>query len=107
MSGFDKREEDFEKKFAHDEEMRFKANARRNKLVGAWAAAKLGLDGAAAEAYAGQIVAAFVNQPGSDALFKKLRRDFDDKGVDLSDHQIQRTIDEMMAKAVVDIQAGR
>jgi hypothetical protein len=107
MSTFDKREEGFENKFAHDEELRFKARARRNKLVGLWAAEKLGLTGAAAEAYATSIVTAEVDKPDSDSVFSKLRRDFDEKGVVQSDHQIRRTMDEAMEKAVVEIQTGR
>jgi hypothetical protein len=106
MSGFDKREEDFEKKFAHDEDLRFRAHARRNKLAGLWAAEKLGLAGAAAETYASDLVASFVNASSAD-LFKKLRKDFDDKGVAQSDHQINRMLEEFMAKAVVEINAGR
>jgi len=107
MSGFDKREEGFENKFAHDEEMRFKAHARRNKLIGRWAAEKLGLTGAAAESYAGEVVTIDLTAPGSEDVFAKLRKDFDAKGVALSDHQIRRTMDELMAKAVEEIKAGR
>ena len=107
MTSFDKREEGFEQKFAHDEEIRFKAQARRNKLVGLWAAEKLGLAGAAAESYAEAVVAAELEAPGSDAVFRKLRTDFDAKGVAQSDHQIRRTLDELLAKAAADIQAGR
>ena len=107
MSGFDKREEGFESKFAHDEELRFKAHARRNKLVGLWAAEKLGLAGAAAETYAKDVVTADLDKPNSDGVFNKLRKDFDDKGVAQSDHQIRRTMEEAMAKAVAEIQTGR
>jgi len=107
MNTFDKREEGFEKKFAHDEELRFKAHARRNKLVGLWAAEKLGLTGAAAEAYAKDVVTADMDKPDSDGVFGKLRRDFDEKGVAQSDHQIRRSIEEATAKAVAEIQAGR
>jgi hypothetical protein len=107
MSTFDKREEGFERKFAHDEEVRFKARARRNKLVGLWAAEKLGLAGAAAEAYAKDIVMVDFEEPGDDDVFRKLRQDFDAKGVAQSDHQIHRTLDEMMAKAVEDVKSGR
>ncbi len=107
MSNFDKREEGFEKKFAHDEELRFKAHARRNKLVGLWAAEKLGLTGAAAEAYAKDVVTADMDKPDSDGVFGKLRRDFDEKGVAQSDHQIRRTIEEATVKAVAEIQAGQ
>lgn len=107
MSTFDKREEGFESKFAHDEELRFKARARRNKLVGLWAAEKLGLSGAAAETYAANIVAADVDNPNSDSVFTKLRKDFDEKAVVQSDHQIRRTMDEAMEKAITEIQSGR
>jgi hypothetical protein len=107
MSTFDKREEGFERKFAHDEEVRFKARARRNKLLGLWAAQKLGLDGDAAEAYAKEIVITDFEAPGDDDMFARIRRDFDAKGVAQSDHQIRRTIDELMAKAVEDVKFGR
>ena len=107
MSTFDKREEGFENKFAHDEELRFRAHARRNKLVGLWAAEKLGLSGAAAETYAADVVIADLDKPGSDGVFSKLRKDFDEKGVAQSDHQIRRTMEEAMAKAVAEIQSGR
>jgi len=107
MSGFDKREEGFESKFAHDEELRFKAHARRNKLVGLWAAEKLGLAGAAAETYAVNIVTADLDKPGSDGVFDRVRKDFDEKSVAQSDHQIRRTMDEAMEKAIAEIQAGR
>jgi hypothetical protein len=107
MSTFDKREEGFERKFAHEEEVRFKARARRNKLLGLWAAQKLGLDGDAAEAYAKEIVITDFEGPGDDDMFGRIRRDFDAKGVAQSDHQIRRTMDELMAKAVEDVKAGR
>jgi hypothetical protein len=107
MSGFDKREEGFERKFAHDEEVRFKARARRNKLLGLWAAQKLGLTGDAAEAYAKEIVIVDFEEPGDDDMFARIRKDFDAKAVDQSDHQIRRTMEELMAKAVEDVKAGR
>jgi hypothetical protein len=107
VSSFDKREEGFEQKFAHEEDIKFKAQARRNKLVGLWAAAKLGLVDAAAESYAKSLVAADLEEPGGDHVFRKLRTDFDAKGVVQSDHQIRRTMDELLAKAVEDIKAGR
>jgi hypothetical protein len=105
MTTFDKREEGFEKQFAHDEELRFKANARRNKLLGLWAAGKLGMSGAEAEAYAKEVVVADLEEAGDNDVFRKIRRDFDAKGVKDSDHQIRRTMDELMAKAVADIKA--
>ena len=72
MSGFDKRQEGFEKKFAHDEELRFKASARRNKLFGLWAAEKLGKTGTDAEAYAKQVIAADFEEAGDDDVFRKV-----------------------------------
>jgi hypothetical protein len=106
MTTFDKREEGFEKKFAHDEELRFKAGARRNKLLGLWAAEKLGLSGAEAEAYAKTVVAADFEEAGDEDVFRKIRKDFDAKGVDQSDHQIRRTMDEMMGQAIEQIKAA-
>jgi len=104
MTSFDKREEGFEKKFAHDEELRFKATARRNRMMGAWAAEKLGLTGADAEAYAREVVLADIEGAG---VFAKLRKDFDAKGVAQSDHQISRVMTELLEKAVADIKAGK
>ena len=106
MTTFDKREEGFEKKFAHDEELRFKAGARRNKLLGLWAAEKLGLSGAEAEAYAKTVVAADFEEAGDEDVFRKVRKDFDAKGVDQSDHQLRRTMDEMMGQAIEQIKAA-
>lgn len=105
MTTFDKREEGFEKKFAHDEEMRFKAVARRDGMLGRWAAERLGLTGAAAEQYAKEVVAANIDTPGDEAVFLKVRKDFDAKGVAQSDHQIRRTMDELMAAAIVQIKS--
>jgi len=102
---FDKREEDFEKKFAHDEELRFKAIARRNKLLGQWAAEKLGLTGAEAEAYAKDVVMAELAE-GDHDVFKKIRRDFDAKGVAQSDHQIRRTMDQLLEQAIAQIKVS-
>jgi hypothetical protein len=106
MTTFDQREEGFEKKFAHDEELRFKAGARRNKLLGLWAAEKLGLSGAEAEAYAKTVVAADFEEAGDEDVFRKVRKDFDAKGVDQSDHQLRRTMDELMGQAIEQIKAA-
>jgi hypothetical protein len=106
MTTFDKREEGFEKKFAHDEELRFKANARRNKLLGLWAAQKLGMTGAEAEAYAKEVVVADLEEAGEEDVFRKVRRDFDAKGVQESDHQIRRTMTELMEKAIASIKSS-
>src|ERR1700733_4047943 len=106
MTTFDKREEGFENQFAHDEELKFKATARRNKLLGLWAAEKLGLSGAEADSYAlALVMAEFENSADRDVSLK-IRKDFDAKGVAQSDHQIARTMTELMARAVADIKAG-
>jgi hypothetical protein len=106
MTTFDKREEGFEKQFAHDEELRFKATARRNKLLGHWAAEKLGLSGDDAAAYAKEVVMADFEEAGDHDVFKKIRKDFDAKGVAQSDHQIRRTMDELLQQAVAQIKSG-
>jgi hypothetical protein len=105
MTTFDKREEGFEKQFAHDEELRFKATARRNKLLGMWAAKKLGLTGAEADAYAQEVIVADLEEAGDHDVFRKIRKDFDAKGVQESDHQIRRTMEELMTAAVAQIKA--
>jgi hypothetical protein len=106
MTSFDKREEGFEQEFVHDETLRFKATARRNKLVGLWAAEKLGLSGAEADAYANALVVSDVQAAGAHDVFATIRKDFDAKGVGLSDHQIRRTMDELMARAVLEVKAS-
>src|SRR5580700_960080 len=106
MTTFDKREEAFEQKFAHDEELRFKATARRNKLIGHWAAEKLGLTGTEADSYALALAMGDVDV-GAHDVASKIRKDFDAKGVAQSDHQIGRAMTELMAKAIDDIKAGR
>ena len=105
MSTFDKRENAFENKFAHDEELRFKATARRNKLLGLWAAEKLGKSGADADAYAKEVIAADFEEAGDEDVFRKIRKDFDAAGVAQSDHQIRRSMDELLQTAAAQIQA--
>jgi hypothetical protein len=107
MTTFDKREEAFEQQFAHDEELRFKATARRNKMIGLWAAEKLGLGGAEADSYALSIVMTALDQGGEPAVQAKIRKDFEAKGVVQSEHQIDRTMAELLARALADIKAGR
>ena len=106
MTTFDKRQEGVEKKVAMDEELQFKAAARRNKLLGQWAAEKLGLSGEEADAYAKSVVMADFQEAGDDDVFRKVRADFDAKSVEQSDHQIRRTMDELMAKAIEQIKAA-
>jgi hypothetical protein len=107
MTTFDKREEGFEKKFAHDEELRFKATARRNKLLGLWTAEKLGLSGADAETYAKTIVMADFEEAGDNDVFRKVRKDLDDKKAAVSDIEIRQAMNELMAIAVAQIEAGK
>lgn len=104
MSGFDDRKKGFEGKFAHDEELKFKAEARRNKLLGLWAADLMGITGDAANEYAKSVVKADFEEPGDEDVFRKVRQDFDEKGVDQSDHQLRRTMDELMQTAIEQIQ---
>jgi hypothetical protein len=106
MSTFDQREDSFEKRYVHDEELRFRAEARRNKLVGLWAAEKLGKTGADAQAYAEALVVAEVAADADDRVVATIKKDFDAAGVDQSEHQIRRTMDEMLAKAKAALQAG-
>jgi hypothetical protein len=107
MTTFDKREEGFEKQFAHDEELRFKANARRNKLLGAWAAGQMGLSGADADAYAKEVVMADFEEAGDEDVFRKIRKDFDAKGIKQTDQQIRITMTTLLAEAVTLIKAGK
>jgi len=104
MDSFDRRKEGFEKKFAHDEELRFKATARRNRLLGLWAAEQMGIAGDDAQAYAREVIKADLAEPGDEDVFRKLRADFDAKGVNQSDHQIRRQMAELMGQAVSQIE---
>lgn len=106
MSTFDQREESFEKRFVHEEELQFRAEARRNKLLGLWAAEKLGKTGDAAKAYADALVAAEVAADGDERVVAQVKRDFEAAGVDQSEHQIRRTMDELLARATAEIKAG-
>ena len=103
---FDKREEGFEKKFAHDEELRFKANARRNRLLGMWAAEKLGLSGDAATAYAKDVVMSDFEEGGDHDVLRKVKKDLDAKGVASSEQEIRKTMNDLMEKAIAEIKAS-
>ena len=100
-------EQGYVAKFALDEELKFKARARCNRIVGQWAAQKLGLVGAQAEAYAKEVVMVDLENPGTDGVFRKIRADFDVKSVAQSDHQIRRTLDEYLTHALAELRAGR
>ena len=106
MTTFDKRKDAFENRFARDEELRFKANARRNRLLGLWVAEKLGKSGDDAESYAREVIRADMEEAGDEDVFRKVRADLDAAGVQQSDHQIRRTMEELMAEAVAQIESG-
>jgi hypothetical protein len=103
MSSMNDREKGFEKKFAMDEEQRFKATVRRNKMLGLWAAEKLGKSGEEADTYAKEVVSSDFEEAGDHDVFRKVRKDFDAAGVEQSDHQIRRTMDELLAQAIEQI----
>ena len=106
MSEFDDRKRGQEMKFQLDQELEFKAQARRAKLVGLWAAGHMGLsDGAAAE-YAKSVVVADLEEAGIEDLFRKIRADLDQHAVSLSDHQIRAKMDEALGEARAQVKAG-
>jgi hypothetical protein len=106
MTTFDKREEGFEKKFALDEEQKFKAEARRNRLLGLWVAEKLGISGDAAIAYAKDVVAADFEQGGQGAI-RKVTADLGAKGVAVTEAELGVKMDELMAQAIAQVKAGK
>jgi hypothetical protein len=105
MTNFEDREKGFERKFALDEELKFKATARRNRLLGLWAAEQMGLSGDEAQSYAREVIKADLAEPGDEDVFRKIRGDFDAKGVGQSDHQIRRQMTELMGQAVSQIES--
>ncbi len=105
MSGLDDLGKTHENKFAHDSDLEFKANARRNKLLGEWAAGLMGLTGDAVQAYAKEVIVADLEEKGDEDVFRKIRQDLDSKNVEMSDHQIRREMEELLAKAREQIQS--
>lgn len=106
MSSMKDRQQGSEKKFAMDEESKFKAMARRNKLLGLWAAEKLGKTGEDANVYAKEVVRADFEEAGDEDVFRKVRADFDVAGIALTDNQIRGTMDELLATAIDQIRNG-
>ncbi|MEA1941899.1 MAG: DUF1476 domain-containing protein [Pseudomonadota bacterium] len=104
MSGIDDREKGFENKFAHDQELEFKALARRNKLLGLWAADLMGLDGEAAAEYAKTVIVADFEEVGDEDVFRKVRGDLDARKVDLSDHLLRKQMEDLLAEARLQVQ---
>ena len=99
MTTFDEREKAFEDKYKHDQELQFKVEVRRNKLLGLWVAELLGLSGTDAEAYAKEVVKADFEEPGDADLIRKIQGDAAPKNLDLSEHRIRKKMDELTAVA--------
>lgn len=99
MATFNDREKAFEDKYKHDQELQFKAEARRNKLLGLWAAGLMGLSGPDADAYAREVVQSDFDEPGDSDVLRKVHGDLQSRGVDKSEHQVRRQMDELMVTA--------
>jgi hypothetical protein len=106
MTTFDKREEGFEKKFALDEELKFKSEARRNKLLGLWVAEKLGMAGDAAAAYAREVVAADFEEAGDRDVVHKVMNDLAAQGATITESELGAKMNELMAQAITQVKAG-
>ncbi len=106
MSQFDDRQRAEEKKYQLDQELEFKAQARRAKLTGLWAAGHMGLTGGAAQDYGKSVVVADLEEAGAEDVFRKLRADLDMHAVQLSDHQIRAKMEECLAEARAQVKAG-
>lgn len=107
MNEFDKREEGFEKKFALDEEQKFRAEARRKRLLGLWAAEKLGISGEAATAYAKEVVAADFEEAGDGDVLRKVMADFAAKNLAITEQAIRGKMSELIAVAAAEVKAGK
>jgi hypothetical protein len=99
MAGIDDREDAFEKKYAHDQEIAFKVEARACKLLGLWAAEQMGISGAQADAYAKAVVEANLEESGLDDVRRKVMKDFADKKVSVSEHVFRHHLDKFLAEA--------
>lgn len=99
MTQFDDRERAFESRFAHDQQLRFKAMARRNRLLGLWAAERMGRSGDDAEAYAKEVVRSDFDEPGDEDVYRKVRADLDAAGVEISDADLRQKMRELLITA--------
>lgn len=107
MTTFNDREDAFEKKFAHEQNMDFAVEARLSKLFGLWAAQQLGLEGVNADTYAGTVVEANLEEPGFLDVLRKVRADFDEKGLDISNHVMEVEFEKCMIEARKQINGGK
>ncbi len=105
MTTFDKRRNEAENRFKHDEELKFKATARRNKLFGLWVAEQLGLTDASALAYAMDVVAADFERPGDDDVVEKVQKDLADAKIDISEHRLRKEMERLMEVAREQVQS--
>lgn len=103
---FDDRKQEFENRYAHDQELRFRVEARRNKLLGLWAAEKLGRSGAEADAYAMDVVKADLQKEGEEDVFAKVMADFNAAGVAQSEHQVRRRMAELLVEADAQVRSA-
>jgi hypothetical protein len=103
MTTFDDRKDTFEKKFAHDEELRFKATARRNKLLGLWAADQLGKAGGEAEAYAKSVVMSDFHEAGDEDVLRKVSADLEAAGRAPGDAELRRVMDNLLEQAIAEM----
>jgi hypothetical protein len=106
MAGFDEREKGFEKKFAHDAELKFKAESRRNKMLAEWAGAKMGMSADEVATYIKDVRRSDLEEAGDDDVFRKLRADFDAKSTSVTDEEIRKQMGDCLAKAVADVEAS-
>lgn len=105
MTSFDERERSFEKKFALDQELKFKAEARRNRLLGQWVAGQLGLSGTAADEYVTAVRKADLAEKGDDDVFRKVKKDLEEKGVQITDAELRKRMSDCLAAALAGIEA--
>ena len=105
MTQFDNREKAAENKFSHDKELEFKATARRNKLLGQWAAGLMGMEGEAVDAYARTVIEADFEEAGDDDVYRKVKGDLDGAGVEQSEHQVRRQMEDLLNTAIDQIKS--
>jgi hypothetical protein len=107
MTTFDDREKAFEKKFAHDADLKFKAESRRNKYLAEWAASKLGITGPAVEDYVKVVRKADLASKGDEDVFARLKADFAAKGVKIADAELRKQMTDFLAKAVAEVESTK
>lgn len=107
MTTFDERQKGFEKKFAHDAELKFKAESRRNKMLAEWAGAKLGLSDAELEDYIKAVRRADLEEKGDDDVLRKVKADLDAKGLGIPELEIREAMSEFLAKAITEIEGTK